>query len=69
MANKEKGRERKQVDKKVLSFFLLAFPTLIIIILGMFIEPGKSWWVQVILALYQFILLRQFLDNYYETVV
>jgi len=54
----------KKVDKKILTFFLIAFPTLIIIAIGM-LAPG-IWWVQILLAIYQFILLKQFLDNYYE---
>jgi len=54
----------KRVDKKILTFFLIAFPTLIIIALGM-LNPSV-WWAQIILAFYQFILLKQFLDNYYE---
>ncbi len=54
----------EKVDKKILTFFLIAFPTLLIIAMGM-LAPD-TWWVQIILALYQFILLKQFLDNYYE---
>ena len=53
-----------RVDKKVLTFFLIAFPTLLIIAIGMFYE--SIWWVQILFAIYQFILLKQFLDNYYE---
>jgi len=60
-----KGKSiEKRLDKKVLTFFLIAFPTLMIIALGMFYED--AWWVQILLAVYQFILLKQFLDNYYE---
>jgi len=54
----------KRLDKKVLTFFLIAFPTIMIIALGMFYKD--AWWVQILLAIYQFILLKQFLDNYYE---
>ena len=61
MKTKEKSQ---QVDKKILTFFLIAFPTLLIIALGMLSKDG--WWAQILLAFYQFILLKQFLDNYYE---
>jgi len=54
----------KSVDKKILTFFLIAFPTLLIIALGMLVPA--AWWAQVLLAFYQFVLLKQFLDNYYE---
>ena len=53
-----------KVDKKALTFFLIAFPTLLVIALGM-LTPG-TWWAQILLAFYQFVLLKQFLDNYYE---
>ena len=57
-------KKQKSVDKKILTFFLIAFPTLLIIALGMLTPSG--WWAQVLLAFYQFVLLKQFLDNYYE---
>ena len=53
-------------NKKVLSFFMLGFPTVIIIALG-----GATIWayiVQMLLAIYQFILIKQFLDDYYEVI-
>jgi len=49
---------------KVLTFFLLAFPTLLIVALAQ-LEPS-TWWAQVIIAFYQFVMLKQFLDRYYE---
>lgn len=55
----------KKVDKKILSFFLISFPTLLIIALGSLIGEN-SWWAQLMLAIYQFILLKQYLDNYYD---
>ena len=60
----EKRIERR-VDKKILTFFLIAFPTLLIIVLGLVSGTG-SWVAQIALAFYQFILLKQYLDNYYE---
>jgi len=56
--------EPTRVDKKILTFFLIAFPTLLIIAISMITPQG--WWAQILLAFYQFILLKQFLDNYYE---
>ena len=64
MVKMKKQIPKKPVDKKILTFFLIAFPTLIIIAVSMLINDG--WWVQILLAIYQFILLKQFLDNYYE---
>lgn len=64
---KKKNFEReKKVDKKVLSFFALGFPTLVIIILGI-LFGSETWIIQILIAVYQFILLKQYLDNYYET--
>jgi hypothetical protein len=57
-------KEPKKVDKKMLTFFLIAFPTLLVIALGM-LSPD-SWWAQILLAFYQFILLKKFLDTHYE---
>ena len=57
-------KESKKVDKKILTFFLIAFPTLLVIALGI-LYPG-TWLVQILIAFYQFVLLKQYLDNYYE---
>lgn len=57
-------KRKVRVDKKILSFFIIAFPTLLIVALGM-LNPS-AWWAQILLALFQFILLKQFLDDYYE---
>ena len=45
----EKKKEPVRVDKKVLTFFLIAFPTLIIIALGLFYKG--IWWAQILLAI------------------
>ena len=57
-------KQPKEVDKKVLGFFVLAFPTILIVIFSM-LAPGL-WWANIFLAIYQFIMLKQFLDNYYQ---
>ena len=62
MAKKQEEKP-KEVDKKVFSFFVLAFPTILIVIFSL-LAP-KLWWANIILAVYQFIMLKQFLDNYY----
>ena len=59
-----KNKISKKVDKKMLTFFLIAFPTLMIIALSRLNQ--SIWWAQILLAFYQFVLLKQFLDNYYE---
>lgn len=59
---KKKATEKDK--KKVLSFFLLGFPTLIIITLMMLIPD--AWYVAILIAVYQFITLKQFIDQYYE---
>jgi len=66
MAKKKSEKRLQQVDKKILTFFLIAFPTLLIIALSM-IAPN-TWWAQILLAFYQFVLLKQVLDNYYELI-
>jgi len=60
---KKKGRP-KEVDKKVFAFFVLAFPTILIVVLSM-LAPNL-WWVNVFLAIYQFIMLKQYLDSYFD---
>jgi len=52
-----------QTDKKILSFFIISFPMVLVVALGML---SNAWWAQILLAFFQFILLKQFLDNYYE---
>ena len=59
-------KQNKKEDKsKVLTFFLLAFPTLLIVALAQ-LAPGDTWWALILIAIYQFILLKQFLDRYCE---
>ncbi len=57
--NKDKSKEKKKVDRKVLSFFLLLFPSLIITL-------ADSIWMKVALIFYQAILLKQFIEDYYS---
>lgn len=55
---KKEGGQTKKVDRKVLSFFLLLFPSLII-------SLASSTWVRLALLVYQAILLKQFVEDYY----
>ncbi len=62
-------KEKKSLDKSVLSFFMIGFPTVLIIIVGVLLRQEDSLIValiQIVLAIYQFITLKQFLDKYYE---
>jgi len=54
----------KPINKKVFAFFIIGFPILLIVILGL-LYPN-TWPIQILLVVYVFILLRQFLNNYYE---
>lgn len=55
---------RKEDTKKVFSFFILAFPTILIVILNR-ITPS-AWWAGTLLAFYQLIMLKQFIDSHYD---
>ena len=57
-------KEKKEVDRKVFSFLQLAFPTVLIVALAM-LTPD-AWWALIVLAIYQMLVLKQFLDKYYE---
>ena len=61
---KEK-KEKVPLDKGVLSFFLLSFPTFLIILVGM-MEGTYYWLIQIALAIYQLVTLKQFIDSYYD---
>jgi len=63
MAKKE---QNKPVDKKVFTFFIMAFPTLFIIALGRLGTEFSILMYQVVLAFFQFVLIRQFLNSYYD---
>jgi len=60
MGQKPTGEDKS----KVLTFFLLAFPTLLIIMMAQ-LAP-QTWWAWILIAVYQFVMLKQFLDKYYE---
>jgi len=54
------------LNKKVLTFFMIAFPTVLIVAIS-YLAP-EAWWAQILLAIYQFIILQQFVESYYEVI-
>jgi hypothetical protein len=60
----KKNKNRIPLNKKVLTFFMIAFPTVLIVALSYLSKD--AWWGQIFLAIYQFIILQQFVENYYE---
>jgi hypothetical protein len=60
----KKNKNRIPLNKKVLTFFMIAFPTVLIVALSYLSKD--AWWGQILLAIYQFIILQQFVENYYE---
>jgi len=60
-----KTDKRKESDKQVLSFFMIGFPTVLIILTGLFMDGMVNSLIQIALAVYQFILIKQFLNSYY----
>lgn len=55
----KKAKEVRSVDKKILSFFLLVFPSVIL-------AASDNWIIKSLLLLYQAILAKQFIDDYYK---
>jgi len=64
MENKRTKLKKTPLNKKVLTFFMISFPTVLIVAIS-YLAP-KAWWAQILLAIYQFIILEQFVENYYE---
>ena len=58
---------KKKADPKVRTFFLLAFPSILIVALAMlFPNSWEAAIIMIMLVVYQFIMLKQFIDQYYE---
>ena len=60
-------KERKKVDKatkkKILTLFMLVFPTIIITAI-----PSGNWtWmtIKILLAIYQIVIIKNFIDEFY----
>lgn len=58
VTSKRLKKKIKGIDRRVLSFFLLGFPSLLIAIADL--------WIQIGLIFYQLIMLKQFVDDYYK---
>ena len=65
MPIKKNDKRKESTDKQVLSFFMIGFPTVLIILVGLFIDGMVNSLIQIALATYQFILIKQFLNSYY----
>ncbi len=66
---KKEIKPSPKVDPKVRTFFLLSFPTILIIALATLFEPDISVAViMIMVAIYQFLMLKQFVDQYHEVV-
>jgi len=59
----EKDQKAKPVDRKVFSFFMIMFPSVLVVAIAM-LAP-LLWWAEIGLVVYQSIVLKQFLDQYY----
>lgn len=60
-------KSKKEDRQKVLSFFLLGFPSLIIAAIGMVGEQSLFLnFITILLVFYQLVTLKQFIDKYYE---
>lgn len=57
--------QQKGTDRKVFSFFLLLFPSLLIAVMSYLFSGGAVMIVQAIIIFYQAVLLKQFVEGYY----
>lgn len=60
----KKRKPTKQEKQRILSFFLIMFPTLVVIILGR-LSP-EAWAVSILIAFWQMVMVKQFIDEYYS---
>ena len=61
-------KEQKKKDRKTLTFFIIMFPGVIaIIVASMAGIDFLSSLLQIVLLFFQAVLLKQFLDDYYDT--
>lgn len=64
---KQKTKEELQQEKKMTATaFLLIFPTLILAIIATFYSPVEISVICIVVALYQFLMLKKFLEDYYK---
>lgn len=64
---KSKAKAPKKTDPKVRTFFLLSFPSVVITTVAMlFPVDVKTAIIMMMLMVYQFLMLKQFVDQYHE---
>ena len=68
MKTEIKERESPDEKKKTLTAFLLMFPSVIIAVVAMIISNAPIWanFLIVGLIVYQFVLLQQFIQDFYK---
>lgn len=69
MSKEEHTRTKEEIDKDkkiTSSAFLIIFPTLVLAGIAAFYAPMAVSIVSVIIAFYQFLMLKKFLEDYYR---
>jgi len=62
----KKKEERKEKDKMALTFLILFFPTVLVIAVTGVADPILRTVLQILIALFQGILIKNFLGEYYS---
>ena len=63
----EKDRENDIMDKKATNTaFIMMFPALILAAIGVFYAPMLISVIGIALAIYQFLMLKKFIEDYYR---
>lgn len=62
----EYSEEKKNDEKQTTTAFILIFPTLILAGIAAFYAPVSMSIIAVILALYQFLVQKKFIQEYYQ---
>ena len=63
---KEETFEERKEQKETSTAFLMMFPALIIAILGLAYAPVWAALVIIALVIYQFLMLKKFIEDYYK---
>lgn len=65
---REEGREEYLKDKKATNTaFIMMFPALILAAIGVFYAPLLISLMGIALAIYQFLMLKKFIEDYYKS--
>lgn len=63
----DKDRDRDMMDKKATNTaFIMMFPALILAAIGVFYAPMLISVIGIALAIYQFLMLKKFIEDYYK---